>query len=416
IGKVYSMDAMARTSGGKTVARTFVQGSSSDDLITIAGKLAEKLLPELSKHVASVQPQVTAAPANSDFIRRKGDNVRYQSSGFIVRPEEFVQGSKGGWVSKRLPGAANLLAVGSKLINGQRQVFLSQDRKVVYYLQGDKLNQVASVEYRPHEQIVGLDSIDTDGDGVDEVYVSIVRNDELASQVFKVQGNKLVLIAKDTPYFFRSIALAGGKRKLYAQEMGVKDQDYYGDVHQVVLKNTAIVKRSVIKMPRHGNIHSFNQFRDKDGNLMTIVINKDNYLVVYDGEIKEIWRSNDAFGGTELFYLRPDPDNARVTGDNERWVFLNQRIQVTSRQEILVGRNDGMFVLGNARSYKKGAVYNLRWDGSSLEEVWRTKETQSYMPDYWYDEHHNELLILQMPKKPGPGVDGASSLAIKKVE
>jgi hypothetical protein len=35
-------------------------------------------------------------------------------------------------------------------------------------------------------------------------------------------------------------------------------------------------------------------------------------------------------------------------------------------------------------------------DGSSLEEVWRNKDTQSYMPDYWYDEP-KELLILQMP-------------------
>jgi hypothetical protein len=38
------------------------------------------------------------------------------------------------------------------------------------------------------------------------------------------------------------------------------------------------------------------------------------------------------------------------------------------------------------------------------------------MPDFWYDEARSELLLLQMPLKPGMGEDGAASLAIKMVE
>jgi hypothetical protein len=57
------------------------------------------------------------------------------------------------------------------------------------------------------------------------------------------------------------------------------------------------------------------------------------------------------------------------------------------------------------------------WNGSSLEEKWRTRDTQNYMPDYYYDEGRNELLILQTVQRPGVmGGRGASSLAIKKVE
>jgi hypothetical protein len=74
------------------------------------------------------------------------------------------------------------------------------------------------------------------------------------------------------------------------------------------------------------------------------------------------------------------------------------------------------WVLGNARSYKKGAVYCLLWNGSSLEEKWRTRETQNYMPDYIFDEGRSELLILQTVQRPGLTDRGASSLAIKKVE
>ena len=95
---------------------------------------------------------------------------------------------------------------------------------------------------------------------------------------------------------------------------------------------------------------------------------------------------------------------------------MNQRIQVSTKGEIVVGKNDGFWVLGNARSYKRGAVYCLIWNGSSLEEKWHTRETQNYMPDFFYDESRNELLMLQTVQRAGVSSRGASSLTIKKVE
>jgi hypothetical protein len=168
-------------------------------------------------------------------------------------------------------------------------------------------------------------------------------------------------------------------------------------------------------MPRYGNLYNYNQFRARDGNQLSVVIGSDNNLIVYNKELKEIWRSNDKFGGTDLYFLREDP-NVRVTGEQYRKIYLEMRIHVTAGNEVMVGRNDGTFVIGNARLYKKGAVYCFEWDGSSLDELWRTREVQNYMPDYWFDEPRNELLMLLMPLKPGPGEAGTAALAIKKVE
>jgi hypothetical protein len=58
----------------------------------------------------------------------------------------------------------------------------------------------------------------------------------------------------------------------------------------------------------------------------------------------------------------------------------------------------------------------MLWNGSSLDEKWRTRDTQNYMPDYYFDEAQNELLILQTVQRPLLTGRGASSLAIKKVE
>jgi hypothetical protein len=271
---------------------------------------------------------------------------------------------------------------------------------------------------RPNQKVVSLDYVDSDANGTAELYVTIVTSGEVESQVWELKNNRLVKLAEKLPYFFRSIALAGGTPKLYVQEQGRGEQQYYGDVYEAVLQGKKVVKKTKLPMPRYGNLYSFNQFKAHNGELLTVVYHESNYLVVYDKDQKELWRSNDAFGGSELFYQIEDLDRVRVTGDKYRWYFMNQRILVTSQQEVLVGKNDGFFVLGNARTYKKGAVYSLYWNGAALEEVWRTKDTQNYMPDFWFDEQKNELLLLQLTQREDSimRVKGATALQIKKVE
>lgn len=74
------------------------------------------------------------------------------------------------------------------------------------------------------------------------------------------------------------------------------------------------------------------------------MINPDNYLIVYDKNLAELWRSNDKFGGSELFFQREDAD-VRTTGSKFRSIFMNQRVQATAKGEVLVGKNDGFWVM-----------------------------------------------------------------------
>jgi hypothetical protein len=430
LGKVFSMDAMARTSGGKTLTRVYIQGDSSEELIPAVGKLAEKLSAELDKIYSSGQPaiaapavlpgaatapltaQVPLATPKSDII--KNEQVRPAPVGEFIKPKEMEQGNTGGWLSKRLTGAANLMALGAILPDGGREIFLAEDHRLSYYRQAGDMKLIAETEFRNSEKIISLDTIDA-SNGI-EIYVTLIRGDEPASQVWQVQGDKLVKLAEELPWFFRAFNLAGGPKKLYAQAMG-RDADFYGDVFEATRSGNGIALKNPIKLPQHGDIYTFNQFRDQDGKTFTVIINPDDYLVVYGSDRKELWRSNDKFGGSELYFLKEDTGaDVRVTGEKNRWIFMNMRIQVTAGGVILVGKNEGFWVLGNARSYKKGAVYCFAWNGSSLEEKWRTRETQNYMPAYDFDEARNELLILQTVQRSGITTRGASSLAIKKVE
>lgn len=421
IGKVFSVDVLAKTAAGKTLARAFVQGEGQDELIPAIGKLADKLAVELNKAPiqAAAAPVTALLPATvalaapkSDFIKSE-PQVRQAPASEFIKPAEYERSGNGGWQSKRLNGAANLMAIGKTLPDGGREIFLAENRRLSYYRQGADMKLVAETEFRNTEKILSVDTIDAK-DGALDIYVTIVRGDDLASQVLRVKGDKFVPVAEGLPYFFRSFNLAGGPKKLYAQPMG-RDTDFYGDIAEVSRTGSTIALKNPIKMPRYGDLYSFNQFRDAEGKVFTVVINPDNYLIVYDQNLAELWRSNDKFGGSELFFQREDAD-VRTTGSKFRSIFMNQRVQVTAKGEVLVGKNDGFWVMGDARTYKKGAVYNMVWNGSSLEEKWRTRDTQNYMPDYYYDEGRNELLVLQTVQRPGISARGASALAIKKVE
>ena len=440
IGKQYNLDAVARTAGGQTVARSFVQGEGGQEaLFGAVGSLADKLSSDLLKKLEAGQvyrqpiaapaaaPMVTPAPVvqprpqSTDIVRtaqpnQSGDLQRVPQ-GDIIRPQAFYRGAPNTGEIKRLDGMYNLLAVGPSDANGRRLLFMAQNQSVVAIWQGET-RPVTSFALKPNQKVVSLDYVDSDANGTAELYVTIVASGELESQVWELKNNRLVKLAEKLPYFFRAIALAGGTPKLYLQEQGRGDQQYYGDVYEAVLQGKQVVKKGRIAMPRYGNLYSFNQFKAQNGELLTVVYHESNYLVVYDKEQKELWRSNDAFGGSELYYQVEDLDRVRVYGDKYRWYFMNQRILVTSQQELLVGKNDGFFLLGNARTYKKGAVYSLYWNGAALEEVWRTKDTQNYMPDFWFDEQKSELLLLQLTQREDVvmRVKGATALQIKKVE
>ncbi|MDA8429201.1 MAG: VCBS repeat-containing protein [Geobacteraceae bacterium] len=424
IGKVFSVDALVKTAAGKALTRAFVQGESQDELIPSIGKLANKLTVELNKIYSgspalagAVSASTSPAPAStlqtpkSDIIR----NVQIvpAPAGEIIKAHDAEQAA-GSWLSQRLNGAANLMAVGKSLPDGSREIFLAEARRISYYRQGQSMKLVSDTELGVDDKILSLDTLEGT-DGVLDIYVTVIRAEELASQVWQVKGDKLVLVADKLPWFFRSFRLAGGTKKLYAQAMG-RTSDFFGNVAEASRSGSHITLVKTIPMPRYGNIYTFNQFRTNDGNMYTVVINPDGYLIVYDQALKELWRSNDTFGGSELYFLKVDDDNVRTTGNKYRWEFMNMRIQVTAKGDILVGKNDGFWVLGNARSYKKGSVLCMFWNGSSLEEKWHTRETQNYLPDYYFDDNRNELLMLQTVQRPGVSTRGASSLAIKKVE
>ena len=410
LGKVFSLDAVARTVAGRPLATAFEQGDGLDALIPAVGKLSAKLRGEIERRYSQITPPTRdsfppvtekSAPPPSTMVKPLPTLPMTEKvpAGDIVRPEKDLA-----WTSQRLEGAKKSLAPA-----GPKEFFVVDGSSLALYRQNATLTLVAKTQLPLRYRILAVDSVGS------LAFVSIMDGDAPASRVYAVANGVLKLEAEGLPYLFRALALNGESKRLYAQEMGRTD-DYYGDVYEASFREGRIKLASPIKMPRHANIFNFNIFRDRAGKQYLTAFSDSGYLLVYSDKGEELWRSNDKFGGTETSFLRSDSENARITGVPYRSRFIDQRIVVTEQGEIIVPQNSGFFVVGNARSYSKSSVFSFAWNGSSLEERWRTKLSQNYLADFSYLPDSKELVLLEVVQKEGVFGSGASVVKVIRAE
>jgi hypothetical protein len=242
-----------------------------------------------------------------------------------------------------------------------------------------------------------------------------MSGDYLASQVWVPGNNSLKKIGGNLQYFFRGMAVNGKEKRIYAQEKGV-DGEFYGDVYELVKSGTTFTVKNPVKLPRFGTIYNFNRFTDPQGKSMYVLFNPDGYLLVYSSARELLWKSSDKFGGSELYFQRQSGSSVSQTPTVTPMVFLDQRITVTREGEIIVPQNGGFWNFGSSRSYSKSTVVAFTWNGSSLEEQWRTRQSQNYLADYGYDDSTKELFLLEVTQKEGLIDKGASAVYLKKVD
>ena len=416
-GKVFSIDTVAKSSSGTVLARAFEQGESQEEVLQAVGKLAKTLLSGIEKNYGKIEaaPAPAVAPARSLIVPAGPAVVKPPPQSDIVRVATVAELAASGWISQKLPGELIGIALGRTLGSGEREVFIAGIHSVQFFLQGKELKLQAEITLPVYQQILGIETADLDADGTLELYLTVMNADELVSEVWTPAGSSLQKVAEKLPYYFRAVSMQGRDKKIFAQQTA-RDSDFSGDLYEVKKKGSLFGISDPLKLPRYANIFNTATFLNKEGKRLFAVLKQDGQLLVFDETGRNLWESSDKYGGSETFFSRDDLPGMRITGAQQRKIFLEQRITVTSAGEIIVPKNDGFLVIGNNRSYSKNSVFAFAWNGVALDELWHTKQSQNYLADYRYDEGSKELLLLEVVKKAGIIEKGASALFIKKVE
>lgn len=417
-GTVFSLDALIKTASGQFVDRVFVQGDTQNELIPSVVEMAKRLRysilkwhPELASKARSEIPlPVAAVKAPLVPVRKE---LRKESKAPLTPKTEKVPEKP--WVSQRLPERYSFIAFGPDRGGGGVEVFAATERSLSLYLKGESLQFISEIQFEVDEKVVGVDVADLDGNGRPEVYVSILKLGLPASQVFETENRTLRKIKDNIPYLLRGMVLDGREKRIYAQRLDA-NADFIGDIYQLVKGGDEYSVKNPVQLPLFGNLYNSGRFADAKGKPLFVVAHPDGYLLVYSKDKKQLWKSREKFGGSEIALCKAERIDPAAQASRPCSNYLPQRIQVTAAGEVIVSRNTGVYFENERRGFSRSSLVKLFWDGASLQEKWRSAQSQGYLADFSHDNKTGRVFLLETEPLAEPGGERGSRIVVRMAE
>jgi hypothetical protein len=268
-----------------------------------------------------------------------------------------------------LPYEINAMAVGDFDKIGKPQIALASENVVRLYAYPLTDAKPLAEMTIPGAglRILGLESADFDGDGGDELFVSVYDQSfgRFETRVLSMQNGKWLKIA-DLPFLTRSYQDATGKRVLATQQ--VVDDDYFpfGAIYPLVYNDGKYAQgKPALKFPRVDWIYEFTTAQIGSGEPAVLYLTTTHHLRAQFG--KEWWPTpEDDYGQTPL--------RVRWHG---RLIEFNPPMPVTygpsGFEDLYAVRN--MAALGGLTSpfglFNHAELTAKRWNGLGLETAWK---------------------------------------------
>jgi hypothetical protein len=311
--------------------------------------------------------------------------------------------------SQEIPFKGQAMAVGDFTGDGTMKLAISDGQGVyIYDLQKTGIHQSWSYAGSTADNIIALDAADINGNDVPEIFVTNYTANGLRSYVLEYRDGKFVKIWEDVPLHFRVLQGADGVSRLYAQAAG-PDKPFDGPVRQYTWLGNRYVPGGVVPLPKQFNMIYGFTLADLDGAgaPKVLVLDRQDYLRVFDRGGTEIYRSSDRYGGSEQA-LESWPEGGKVTYETftglepdriplqGRMYFVD--ILGNGKRQLVVSRNTpSTGYTFKTRLYDKGKIFGLSWDGLGMQPVWETREVPGYIADFALvdpDGSGNQKLVL----------------------
>lgn len=423
-GAAISLDAKLVNVKDGTVKPFFAKAGGMDAVIG----MTERLSADVSAHLAPPKPLVAAketAPAPTAITAPvvvpapTAPVVAIKSAPapddeFIVRPKEGAIKSAL-WKSALMEG--NFIAMAAADLNkeGVKKFFLLKGTGlVIAKINGARLETVKELETGTSLQNIAITACDCFGSGSTAIYVSAVKDFSPYGYVVEYKDNDYRITVTGAPWFMRAVNTDRGVR-LIGQGGYRKPDGFYGPLRLLKRQGTELVDAGEfdVTLPKSADIYRFELMYSagvKDPSV--VMLDRRNYLRLFKRE-KDKWeetlKTNDYFGGT-LNYIEPGEGSSDAGPVPVEGRFYIVDLKGDGNTSLLVKRNVpgglGRWAT-TARSFTASYVLNLSMnetEGTFLNELWRTKEIENYMSDFFIDDAGEGGKRLYMLIVEGAGV------------
>ena len=296
----------------------------------------------------------------------------------------FVAASSGHELFGRMPVSPRPLGLSAGDVTGDGSdeivVFSEKDLSIFSLAQGRPV-PITRLRKPMAGRMIMASAGDIDGDGVAEIALTSVRGELPQAAVFRLDGVRLVKLASLARHHLRIVSSPEGS--LLVGQAATMSNLFSGAFHRFSLTGGKLVKGGLIPGQRHLTISTL-VLADLDGDGATEILGLGwtEKLTVVSATGKVLFRSGDAFGGTNNTFSSKEAPSEHDMGN---YYFFNAPLIVTDlnddgQSEVLVVHNSDTArrIIGRTRFYKKGRVTAMTWDGASLWPAWWTPQ----IPDY----------------------------------
>ncbi len=250
-----------------------------------------------------------------------------------------------------------------------------------------QFQSLAQINLDKNRRIIGLDGGDLDGNGMGELYLTVVSGEDLTSLRVDYRAGQYQPGSSTIPWYLRQVELPEEGRALLGQRMSADEKLFQGPVFRVALEGNDFARGPELSLPQFGNIYGFAPFKTDKGETLYAALSKSDRLQVLRATGEKLWESEEQFGGSENYVQRPD---SVTVGADMRNIFLKARIESLKDGTILVPANKGSRIMASSRTFGKSRLVAMKWDGYSLRELWHTQPQDGYLADFRLADADND--------------------------
>jgi hypothetical protein len=277
-------------------------------------------------------------------------------------------------------------------------VIMDEHNLYVFKYDGEKLSFFQKIESGSQYNFLTLDVADVNRNGFAEIIVTAVVDDDVRSLILEYEQGKFRKITEKANWFFRVLEhpkegpILMGQRR---DSEGIAS----GPIYKFVWQKKSFEKGPKMPFPKETSIFGFAyaNIRDKDKPDVIVLDDLERLRIVAPNG-KNLWSSRDNFGGTNNFYDTYKKKDPGYMGAAPSWrVFILGRIITKDlygdgSYEVIINKNltSGTRLFDRARSFDKGEICGLVWDGDNLITNWKTREISGYITDFQVKDADND--------------------------